>query len=100
MIYLHLTLLHIPAVVRRCNIITLETFDVWPTPAHVLDGWGPKLRLEQAVRESRRLLIETESEAVTVPALGGAGPVIEDADCFASQAASLDAVAVRGAEVP
>ncbi|MFJ2778174.1 N-6 DNA methylase [Kitasatospora sp. NPDC087315] len=36
MVYIHLTLLNIPAVVRRCNVLTLETFETWPTLAHVL----------------------------------------------------------------
>ncbi|NUQ96147.1 MAG: SAM-dependent DNA methyltransferase [Streptomyces sp.] len=57
MIYVQLTLLHIPAVVRRRNVLTLETFDTWTTPAHVLGGWSRRLRLGQAVRGSRRLLI-------------------------------------------
>jgi hypothetical protein len=50
MIYAHLTLLHIPAVVRCRDILTLETFDAWPTPAHVLGGWGRTLGLARAIR--------------------------------------------------
>ncbi|MFK0179631.1 N-6 DNA methylase [Streptomyces xanthochromogenes] len=72
MIYIHLTLLHIPAVVRRRDILTLETFEAWPTLAHVLGGWGQRLRLNQAVRGSRRLLITTPQErrsSGTLPAL-------------------------------
>ncbi|WP_405824243.1 N-6 DNA methylase [Streptomyces sp. NBC_00838] len=99
MIYVHLTLLHIPAVVFRRDILTLETFDVWPNPAHVLGGWDQKLRLGQAVGGSRRLLTEAEPEAVTVPAHGEMGSVAEDADCSVTLAASLDAMAARGAEV-
>ncbi|MFD9868507.1 N-6 DNA methylase [Streptomyces niveus] len=98
MIYVHLTLLHIPAVVRRRDILTLETFDVWPTPARVLGGWETKLRLGQAVRGSRRLLIKAEPEPVAVPALGDAGPVTEDADCSDMPPASLDAMAPGEAE--
>ncbi|MEU7322493.1 N-6 DNA methylase [Streptomyces griseoviridis] len=62
MIYVHLTLLHIPSVVRRRNVLTLETFETWPTPAHLLGGWGRKLRLARAVNGSRRLIITTPQE--------------------------------------
>ncbi|MEU9267246.1 N-6 DNA methylase [Streptomyces sp. NPDC048251] len=68
MIYVHLTLLHIPAVVRRRDILTLETFDAWPTPAHVLGGWDPKLRLGQAFCGSRRLIIVSPQETTEKPA--------------------------------
>lgn len=44
MAYVQLSLLHVPAVVYRRNSITLETWDRWPTPAHVLGGWGARLR--------------------------------------------------------
>ncbi|MFD4242747.1 N-6 DNA methylase [Streptomyces sp. NPDC058525] len=57
MIYVHLTLLHIPSVVRRCNVLTLETFDAWPTPAHVLGNWSQKLRVARAINGSQRLII-------------------------------------------
>lgn len=43
MAYIHLTLLHVPAVVYRHNTLTQETFDAWRTPAHVLGGWESKL---------------------------------------------------------
>ncbi|MET9657831.1 N-6 DNA methylase [Streptomyces sp. NPDC006510] len=56
MIYIHLTLLHIPAVVQRRDTLTLRTFDSWPTPAHVLGGWGQKLRLVQSVGGAQKLL--------------------------------------------
>lgn len=44
MVYIHLTLLHIPAIVHRRNTLTMETFFTWPTPAHVLGLWGYRLR--------------------------------------------------------
>ncbi|MEV7870117.1 SAM-dependent DNA methyltransferase [Streptomyces sp. NPDC088124] len=62
MIYVHLPLLHIPAVVRRRNVLTLETVDTWPAPAHVLGGWSRKRRLGQSVRGSQRLLIASPQE--------------------------------------
>ncbi|MFF3127018.1 N-6 DNA methylase [Streptomyces sp. NPDC057908] len=59
MIYVHLTLLHIPAVVQRRDTLTMRTFDSWFTPAHVLGGWGQKLRLVQANGRAQRLLSTT-----------------------------------------
>lgn len=44
MVYIHLTLLHVPAIVHRRNTLTLETFFTWPTPAHVLGLWDYRLR--------------------------------------------------------
>lgn len=44
MAYIHLTLLHVPAVVHRRDTLTQETFDSWPTPAHILSGWATRLR--------------------------------------------------------
>lgn len=43
MTYLQLSLLFIPAQVFHANTLTLETFDTWPTPAHVVDGWNERL---------------------------------------------------------
>lgn len=52
MIYIHLTLLHIPALVHRRNTLTLETFETWPTPAHILGGWGPILMCRSLLLEA------------------------------------------------
>ncbi|MER6367124.1 N-6 DNA methylase [Streptomyces mirabilis] len=68
MIYVHLTLLHIPAVVRRRDVLTLKTFETWPTPALVLGGWGRKLRLARAINGSRRLIIAPPQETTEKPA--------------------------------
>ncbi|MFJ2419297.1 N-6 DNA methylase [Streptomyces brevispora] len=59
MIYVHLALLHIPAVVHRRDVLTVQTFDSWFTPAHVLGGWGQKLRLVQSIGGAQRLLSTT-----------------------------------------
>lgn len=59
MCYLHMTLLHVPAVIHRRNTLTMETFDTWVTPAHVLGGWGRKIRSQDAVEMVQGL---TESE--------------------------------------
>ncbi|MFD8609470.1 N-6 DNA methylase [Streptomyces sp. NPDC059631] len=60
MIYVHLALLHIPAVVRRRDILTLETFESWPAPAHVLGGWGRKLRVARAFNGSPQLITASQ----------------------------------------
>lgn len=44
MSYLQFALLHIPAHIIHGNSLSLETFDHWYTPAHILDGWSWKLR--------------------------------------------------------
>lgn len=44
MTYIHLALLHQPALVVHGNTLTLEQYDVWPTPAHLLNGWDARLR--------------------------------------------------------
>ena len=56
MVYVHLTLLHVPAVVYRRNTLTGETFETWPTPAHILGGWGQFLQ----GRAARRALTAAE----------------------------------------
>lgn len=68
MLYVHLTLLHIPAVVRRRDILTLEVFDAWPTPARVLGNWSQKRRVAQAINGSRRLIIAPPQETTGKPA--------------------------------
>jgi len=50
MIYVHLTLLHVPALVHRRNTLTGETFETWPTPAHILGGWRWILQSRAALR--------------------------------------------------
>ncbi len=59
MSYLQFALLHIPAVIIHGNSLSLETFDVWHTPAHVLDGWRWKLR--------RPMADETRTEIAPMP---------------------------------
>lgn len=44
MAYVQLSLLGIPAVVVHGNALSLEVWGVWYTPAHVMVGWGRKLR--------------------------------------------------------
>jgi len=51
MIYIHLTLLHIPATIHRKNTLTREHYDTWTTAAHVLGGWSWRLHRGEAVHE-------------------------------------------------
>lgn len=44
MAYVQLSLLGIPAVVVHGNALSLEVWGVWYTPAHVMVGWGRKLK--------------------------------------------------------
>lgn len=48
MVYIHLSLLHVPALVYRRDTLSGSTFEVWPTLAHVMGGWST--RLQQAKR--------------------------------------------------
>lgn len=43
MSYVQFSLLGIPALVNHRNSLTLEHFDSWPTPVHVLGGWTSRL---------------------------------------------------------
>jgi hypothetical protein len=44
MSYLQFSLLHIPAIIIHGNSLSLEEYDHWYTPAHILDGWSRRLR--------------------------------------------------------
>lgn len=65
MVYIHLTLLHIPAVVYRRDTLTMETYDTWFTPAHILGGWGRRLRNRAAVTAARELMDRMEEPSPT-----------------------------------
>lgn len=47
MAYVQFSLLHIPAVVIHGNSLSLETWSVWRTPAHILGFWDNKLRRDR-----------------------------------------------------
>lgn len=55
MIYIHLTLLHIPAVIHRKNTLTQEHYDTWTTAAHLLGGWSWRLRRREPVQTGPKL---------------------------------------------
>ncbi|MFN9475114.1 N-6 DNA methylase [Acidovorax sp.] len=48
MTYLQLSLLHVPAVVILGNTLSMEVRERWYTPAHILGGWGARLRNRNA----------------------------------------------------
>lgn len=56
MTYLQLALLHIPAIVVHGNALSLEVWGHWFTPAHVLGGWGRKLRERRTLDVMRSLM--------------------------------------------
>ena len=68
MVYLHLTLLHVPAVVHRRDSLSMETFDTWYTPAHVIGGWSRRLRDRRAVDNVMGLLTATVEKPTAVAA--------------------------------
>jgi hypothetical protein len=44
MAYIQFSLLHIPAIVIHGDSLSLQTWSVWKTPAHVLGLWDARLR--------------------------------------------------------
>jgi hypothetical protein len=66
MAYIQLTLLHIPAVVILGDSLRLEERQHWFTPAHVLNGWGAKLRHSRITPEVINLLKDVSAEGKTV----------------------------------
>ncbi|MGC5225205.1 N-6 DNA methylase [Micromonospora sp. DT81.3] len=49
MAYIQFSLLGIPAVVHHRNSLSLEHFDSWATPLHVLHGWTRRLAARAAI---------------------------------------------------
>jgi hypothetical protein len=47
MAYVQLSLLNIPAIVVHGNALSVEAWGTWFTPAHILGGWGAKLRVKR-----------------------------------------------------
>jgi hypothetical protein len=48
MTFVQLSLLHVPATIVNGNSLTLQEFDHWHTPAHILGLWGPRLNSRDA----------------------------------------------------
>ncbi|MGE8063722.1 N-6 DNA methylase [Pseudomonas sp. NPDC089569] len=70
MAYLHLSLMHIPAIVVHGNTLTLEEFGSWRTPAHFTELFEFKLRrgysLESAMGRGQLALESEPAEELTV----------------------------------
>jgi len=63
MAYIQFSLLHIPAIVVHGNSLTVEEWEHWKTPAHILGFWGSKL----ARRRLQHQEAEAKPEAAQVP---------------------------------
>lgn len=48
MAYIQCALFHIPAIIVHGNSLTVEEWDHWATPAHVLGFWDHRLRKARA----------------------------------------------------
>jgi type I restriction-modification system DNA methylase subunit len=62
MSYLQFSLLHIPAVIVHGNSLSLEEFDRWYTPAHILHGWDWKLRRPSEGAHTLQTVLESEHQ--------------------------------------
>lgn len=82
MTYLQLALLHVPAIVIHGNALSLEEWEHWFTPAHVLGGWSARLRQREAL-DAMRNLVEAPAAAGQVhvgqPAVEAPEPQINEA---------------------
>lgn len=71
MCFLHLSLLHIPAIIIQGNTLTMECREVWYTPAHILGGWSYRLKINHAhplIQPARAEPIQVEAApAVVIP---------------------------------
>lgn len=91
MAYVQLTLLHVPAVVIHGNSLKNETLSAWYTPAHVLGGWGTRLRDAERLDAVRSVMDGAESpprhELVPAPVLAPMASVTDAANADESEAA-------------
>ncbi|MGR7950087.1 N-6 DNA methylase [Alcaligenes sp. RM2] len=65
MTYLQLALLHAPAIIIQGNALSLEVFETWYTPAHILGGWSSRLREQRAIGNVDQLLMPEMERAGT-----------------------------------
>jgi hypothetical protein len=69
MTFVQLSLLHVPATVVNGNSLTLQEFDYWHTPAHILDLWGPRLARHAAqLRQGDADELDPDLETTDAPA--------------------------------
>lgn len=69
MAYLQLALLHVPAIIIQGNALSLEVFETWYTPAHILGGWSSRLREQRAISNVDQLLMPEIKPAGTEPSI-------------------------------
>lgn len=65
MAYIQFTMMHIPAVIVHGNALTMEEYDHWYTPAHILGGWSHKLA--KRIRANEELEIVKNALALEMP---------------------------------
>ncbi len=56
MAYFQFSLLYIPATILHGNTLSLEIYDHWYTPAHILGGWNRKLRRRDGADKAKALM--------------------------------------------
>lgn len=76
MAYVTLTLLHIPAAIVHGDALTLEDYDTWHTPAHVLGEWDAKLRSHRSIQRAG----ETPTSAASAAAEAPPTPMTDEPD--------------------
>lgn len=64
MTYVQMALLHIPGIVIHGNALAVEQWQCWYTPAHIMGGWGRKLR--ERVRAKETVAPVTTEKAIQV----------------------------------
>lgn len=52
MTYVQMALLHIPGIVIHGNALTVEQWQCWYTPAHIMGGWSRQLRQRTHIKEA------------------------------------------------
>lgn len=67
MTYLQLALLHVPAIVIQGNALSLEVFDTWYTPAHILGGWSRRLHQQHTISDAAQLLMPQIKQQIDQP---------------------------------
>ncbi|TWG87883.1 Type I restriction-modification system methyltransferase subunit [Cupriavidus gilardii J11] len=83
MTYVQLALLHIPAIVVHGNALSGESWGSWFTPAHVLGGWGRRLRAARARKDAEVPALEAAATAeaevcIVEPAVHGPARHLDD----------------------
>jgi hypothetical protein len=62
MAYAQLSLLHVPAIIVHGNSLSLEEHSRWYTPAHIMGGWGCKLK--RAAPDEKHEIVRVEEPVI------------------------------------